>query len=117
MVNDICVAATYALGNDSSADPPRGAVCSGYLLINALALAGTCLLEELAEPIVTPGGSRMILVDEPLHLDVFDQTSMQLAWIIERLDYIANKVGIKWAAQMSRTLRGEKKIYYDLDRS
>ena len=117
MVNDICVAVAYAFGNDSNAAPPKGSVSSGYLIIMALAMAGTCLLDQLAEPIVTPGGSRMIIVDEPLHLDLFNQTSTQLAWIIERIDYIAVKVGIKFAAQISRVLRGEAKVYYDLGRS
>ena len=59
----------------------------------------------------------MILVDQPLHEILFDQTSMQLAWIVERVDYIAEKVGIKWANAISRFLKGEKKIYYDLGRS
>lgn len=117
MVNDICVAAAYAFGNDSAVDPPKGAVSSGYLMVMPLFIAGTCLVEQLAEPIVGPDGSRMILVDEPLHLNLFDQTAIQLAWIIERLDYIAAGVGIRWAAQMSRLLKGESKTYYDLGSS
>ena len=59
----------------------------------------------------------MILVDQPLHLDLFNQTSTQLAWVIERMDYIAQKVGIRWAASMSKFLKGETKIYYDIGRS
>ena len=117
MTADICIAAAYALGNDSSAEPPRGSISSGYMLIMPLCLAGTCLLEQLAEPIVSPGGSRMLLVDEPLHLDHFNQTSTQLAWIVDRVDYIADKIGIKWAHAVGKLLKGENKIYYDLGRS
>ena len=117
MASDICVASAYAFGNDYYAEPAKGSVSSGYLMTMALCIAGTSLLEQLAEPIVTPGGSRMILVDEPLHLDLFNQTSTQLAWVIERMDYIGDKIGIKWANAMSRFLKGESKITYDLGRS
>lgn len=117
MAADICVATAYALGNDNSAEPPRGGVSSGHILINPLALTGTCLLEQLAEPIASPGGSRIIFADAPLHTDLLNQKSVQLAWIIERVDYIAQKIGIKWADAVSSFLRGESKIYYDLGRS
>ena len=117
IVNDICCAAAYVLGNDFSTEPPRGAVSSGLLLITPLYLAGTCLLEQLAEPVVTPGGSRMILANEAMHDNLFNRTSTQLAWIIEHLDYIAGKVGVKYAASIGRLLKGESNIYYDLGRS
>lgn len=117
MASDICIAAAYAFGNDSTADPPKGSVSSGYLLVMPLFLAGTCLLEQLREPLSSPGGTRMIQVSEPVHLDILDQSSTQLAWIIERLDYIANKVGIGWANHMSSFLTGKCKLYFDLGRS
>ena len=117
MTNDICIATAYAIGNDSSADPPKGAVSSGYLLITPLFLAGTYLLEQLATLTVTPGGSRMIHVNEPLHLDLFDTASTQLAWIVERLDYIAYQIGIGWAARMGSLLAGRTPLYFDLGRS
>ena len=117
MASDICTAAAYAFGTDSSALPPRGSVSAGYLMVMPLCVAGTVLLEQLAEPITSPGGSRIILVDQPLHLDLFNQTSTQLAWVIERLDYIANKIGVNWAVAVSRFLKGEKRIYFDIGRS
>jgi len=98
-------------------EPPRDSVSSGCLLIMPLSLAGSCLLEQIAEPILTPGGSRTILIDQPLHTNPLNQTSTQLAWIIERVDYIAQKIGIKWACPVSRFLKGECKVYYDLGRS
>ena len=117
MASDICIAIAYAFGNDPSAEPERGAVSAGYQSVMPLCVAGTCLLEQLADPITSPGGSRMIIVDEPLHTDLFNQTSTQLAWVIERMDYIAKKVGVKWAAAMNKFLKGETKIYYDIGRS
>jgi len=117
MVNEICISTAYALGNDLTLNPPTGAVSDGYLLVMPLTMAGTCLIERMSEPIVTPGGSRMVLVNEALHENIFDERSAQLAWIVERLEYIAAKIGIRWAAQMARLLKGEKRVYYDLGRS
>ena len=117
MASDICIAAAYAFGNDSTAEPPNGAVSMGYLLVMPLFLAGTCLLEQIREPLVSPGGTRTIQINEPVHLDLFDQSSAQLAWIIERLDYVANKVGIGWANNMSSFLAGKCNLYFDLGRS
>jgi hypothetical protein len=136
MASDICIAVAYAFGNDSSAEPTKGSVAAGkillgiilsetsanhtqqgYALIMPLVVAGTCLLEQLADPITSPGGSRMIFADQPLHTDLFNQTSTQLAWVIEKMDYIANKVGVNWAATMSSFLKGQKKVYYDIGRS
>ncbi|KAK5124600.1 hypothetical protein LTR85_001313 [Meristemomyces frigidus] len=117
MATDICVTAAYALSSDNSADPPQGSVSSGYLLITPLCLAALCLIEQLAEPTVSPGGSKIIHINEPLHLDPFNSNSTQLAWIIERVDYIADKIGIKWATAVSKFLKGESKVHYDLGRS
>jgi hypothetical protein len=117
MTAEICVAAAYAFGNDSSAEPPKGSISTGYHLVDPLTLAGSCLLEQLAEPAATPGGSRVIMLDRPLHIDQFNQVSTQLAWVIARLDYIANTVGIQWALVKSRLLKGESRVYYDLSRS
>lgn len=117
MASDICIACAYAFGNDASAEPSRGAMSAGYLLVMPLCVAGTCFLEQLAEPVTSPGGSRMIYIDRPFHTDLFNQTSTQLAWVIERMDYIANKIGINWAAALNKTLKGEKNVWFDLGRS
>ena len=117
MASDICIACANVFGSDVSAEPPRGSVSHSCLLIMPLSVAGTCVIEHLKEPIVTPGGTRTILVDEPLHTNLFDQTSAQLAWVIDRFDYTNDKVGIKWAGAMSRFLKGESHILYDLARS
>lgn len=86
-------------------------------MVLPLLLAGTCLLEELKNPTVSPGGSRMILLDEPFHGNLFDEASNQLTWIIARLDYIADNVGVRWAAVISKVLKGDCKVFYDLARS
>ncbi|KAK3722544.1 hypothetical protein LTR37_002536 [Vermiconidia calcicola] len=117
MVAELCIASAWAFGNDPLAEPTKGSISYSYLMVMGLTVAGTCLLELLALPIRSPDGNRMILVNEPLHTDPFSQTSTQLAWVIERLDYIADKVGIRWAAPMSKFLKGDAKIYFDLSRS
>lgn len=117
IVEEICVAAAHDLGNDQAAKPQKGSVASGLILIISLALAGTCLIEQLAESTVSPGGRRLIHVDRPLHLNPFNQSSTQLAWIIGRIDYIAEKVGVRWASTVNSFLKGESGVYYELCRS
>ena len=117
MTKAICVAAAYAFGDDTSAEPPRGSVSSGYIMTGPLSLAGSCILEQLSEIITSPGGHRIMLVDQPLHTDPYNQLSVQLAWLIQRVEYIANKAGISWGREVSRFLKGEKNMYYDVGRS
>ncbi|KAK5170472.1 uncharacterized protein LTR77_005060 [Saxophila tyrrhenica] len=117
MMADICTAAASLLGNDVASEPARGMLANAYPLVLPLSVAGTCLLQELVQPVLTPEGSRVILLDRPLHLNLFDQRSTQLAWVIDRLDFISGKIGIKWAAAWSRWLRGEDSISYDTARS
>lgn len=117
IVEEICVAAAHDIGNDGSVQPQKGSVASGLMLTMSLLLAGTCLVERLSETTVSPGGRRLIRVDRPLHLDPFNQTSTQLAWIIGRIEYIAEKVGVRWAGTVTRFLRGEAGVWFDVSRS
>jgi hypothetical protein len=117
MATDLLITTATLLGTDPSAEPPASALAKGYAIIEPLSLAGTCLIEQLTEPQVSPGGTRMIVLDEPLHLDLFNPVSTQLAWVVARMDYIAEKIGIKWAAFKSRLLSGQSKVYFDLPRS
>lgn len=122
MVADICIATAYAFGNDAAAEPAQGAVSSGLLLLSPLGLAGTCLLEQLAEVSVSPGGSRIMMVDESIHnnpTNLLEQNSpqSQLCWLIERIDYVAHKVGIGSAACFSRFFRGQGSMFFDIARS
>lgn len=117
MAADICIAVAYAFGNNPSAEPQRGSVSAGCALVMPLCVAGTCMLEQLADPVTSPGGSRLILVDRPMHTDLFNRTSTQLGWVIERMDYIAGKVGVAWAVALNRFLTGEAKVYFDTGRS
>ena len=117
MATDICVAAASVLGASSTSEQVSGSISRGYGLIYPLCLAGTCLLESLAEPTVSPGGSHTILVSEPLHTDPLNHSSTQLAGVIARLDYIEKRIGIRWAASVSRFLRGQTRIFYDLGRT
>lgn len=116
-MDDICAGAAHDLGIDSSNATQRGSVASGLILTMALTLAGTCLIEQLSDPASSPGGRRLIHIDRALHLDAFNQTSTQLAWIIGRIDYVAEKVGIRWASTVSSFLKGEADVYYEICRS
>ncbi|KAK1021319.1 hypothetical protein LTS16_026593 [Friedmanniomyces endolithicus] len=116
MTTDICLAAACVLGDDNIADPPEALIASSYQLVVPLFLGGTCLLEQLAEASVSPGGSRMIFVDEALHARTPNEASIQLAWVIERLDHIG-ALGIRWAFSFSKLLRGHSRVYYDVGRS
>lgn len=117
IVDEISIAAAHEFGNNDSLEPQKGSVASGLILMVALILAGTCLIERLSECTVSPGGGRLVTVDRPLHLDPFDQTSTHLGWIIGRVDYIAEKIGVRWAGTISSFLKGETGVHYDLARS
>lgn len=117
MVNEICVATCSVFGNDNAAQPPSGSVASGQVLLNPLTVAGTCLLETLAETTISPEGNRLILLDRPYHLDPYNQTSTQLAWVVQKVDYLHEKVGIRAARSFSEWLKGEDSEYFDLGRS
>lgn len=117
MVHDICVATSSVFGNDTSAEPPLGSVACGHVLLHPLTVVGTCLLESLAETTSSPGGGRLISLDRPWHLDPYNQASTQLAWVIQKIDYIAEKVGIRAAKSFSDWLKGDDHAYYDVGRS
>lgn len=116
-VSEICIAACSVFGNDNAAEPPQGSVAFGQVLLTPLVTAGTVLLESLAELTISPEGGRLILLDRPYHLDPYNQTSTQLAWIIQKVDYIAEKVGIRCAKSHSEWLQGGDDEYFDIGRS
>ncbi|KAK3073903.1 hypothetical protein LTR53_004085 [Teratosphaeriaceae sp. CCFEE 6253] len=116
MSNNICVAAAYVLGDESMAESARGSIPAGYSLVQPLCLAGTCFVESLVEPSVSSDGSRIILVDQPLHLDPRNQISVRLAAVIARLEMI-DRLGIRWAGSVASFLKGGHRVCYDLARS
>lgn len=117
IVEEISVAAASEFGSDDSQEPQRGSVANGLITIIALTLAGTCLIEQLSEPATGSDGGRVVHINQPLHLDPFDQTSTHLAWLIGRVDYVAEKVGVRWASTVGSFLKGQTSVYYDLSRS
>ncbi|CAK4032487.1 Hypothetical predicted protein [Lecanosticta acicola] len=119
MVADISIASAYAFGNDASVDPAKGAVSSGLLLLSPLGLAGTCLLEQLVEINVSPGGRRIMIVDSSITHRALESRPIgaQLEWVVERIDYLAQRVGIGSAAGFSRFLRGQGCVFFDIARS
>lgn len=117
MTSDICISAAYAFGTDFEDDPPRCSISNGYILILPLSLAGSCLLEKLIEPETLDDGRRILRFTGPVHQDPTNPASTQLAWIIDCLEYIADRIGIHWAKGVAKFLRGEYNIRYDLESS
>ncbi|KAK3647914.1 hypothetical protein LTR22_013527 [Elasticomyces elasticus] len=111
MTDEICTAAASAFGGDDKNSIPRGLV-----FVAPLFLAATCLLEQLAEPLISPGGSRTILIERKYSHDPFSNASLQLAGIIERLDLVS-RLGVRWASSIGRVLSGQVLTIYDLGRS
>ncbi|KAK5114108.1 hypothetical protein LTR62_002677 [Meristemomyces frigidus] len=128
MANEICTAVGQQLNPVSATQearlPSTGAetlapasVAAGFISIWVLEIAGTALLEQLADTSISPGGSRTLVLDRPLHLDPASATSVRLGWVIGRLNMIAEERGILWARAVSEMLAGEKRILYILGRS
>jgi hypothetical protein len=96
MTAEICAAASSILDSPTP-QPEVPALSTTYPFIQPLALAGECLLEQLA--IRTAG------IEKP---DSSDQKSMQLAWVIGKLEWIAETIGVRWAAALAEDL-GERR--------
>lgn len=117
IVDDICASISYALPPGLDADPPHGALSMASSLLLPLMVAGTHCIEQLSSTTITADGRRLVFVTEVVHLNTSDPTSAQLAYIIDRMDYMANVVGLRRAAEVGHFLKGERRVYYDLGRS
>ncbi|KAK4923917.1 hypothetical protein LTR49_008862 [Elasticomyces elasticus] len=116
MTDKICSAAVSVFAEDDTIASARKSIPVGLAFVAPLFLAATCLLEQLAEPLVSPGGSRTILIERPMHKDPLSFASLQLAGVIERLDLI-DRIGVRWSGALSKILSGQVLTIYDLGRS
>lgn len=117
MTSDLCTVIANELGCDTDAAPAQGSVASGLLLAMPLLVAATCMMEQLAESTVSPSGSRLIHCNRALHLDPFNSSSTQLAWMVGRMDFISQTIGVRWAGAGSSFVKGNTDLCYDLCRS
>lgn len=116
-VDDICASVLYALPRGPNKEPPPGSLSMASTLLLPLMVAGTHCIEQLSDPMLTADGRRVVFVAEALHRDESNATSAQLAYIIDKVDYIANEIDLRRAAEVGSFLKGERRVYYDLGRS
>jgi hypothetical protein len=105
LTDDICATIPVSLGH---AEPAYSSTCvliTAYNSIWPLFFAGTCILERIGRAAgkSAPGSS-----------SASSAAMAQLAWILERFDYISKELGLRWADGVAATLRGDFKIHDDI---
>ena len=107
MTDEICSAIPAQLG---TAPEPYNSPCviiTAYASIWPLFFAGTCALERVGKEV-----SQGLLQGK---FQSFEQTTSapaaQAAWVIGRLHYISDTVGLKWADGVAAILKGDFGVY------
>lgn len=102
MTDDICATIPVALGHASPAYSSSCVLITAYASVWPLFFAGSCALERVGP------GAWSILMGEPMPLGIKpNAAAAQAMWIMNRLEYISKKVGLKWADGVLATLRGD----------
>lgn len=104
LTDEICATVPCSLG---FATPARNSACvlmTAYSSIWPLFIAGTCALERLGvrswkEAVA---GTRQS-----------SAATAQMAWILDRMDHISAKVGLRWAKAIAATLKGDFSLHDD----
>ncbi|KAF2169191.1 hypothetical protein M409DRAFT_64939 [Zasmidium cellare ATCC 36951] len=100
MADEICLAIPTQLGHASPAYNSPCILITAYMSIWPLFFAGTCALERIGTN----------AWKEAMSGDLLPTTSAaasQASWVIGRMQYISQHVGIHWADGVAATLRGE----------
>lgn len=109
MTDEICLAVPAALGHASPATNSPCVLITAYASIWPLFFAGTCALER------TGSGAWSILKGEALPPgQTASAAAAQATWIMGRLDYISQSVGLRWADGVAATLRGDFMVPHKL---
>lgn len=105
MTDEICKTIPAVLGHASPAFNSSCVLVTAYAGIWSLFFAGTTLIERVGED------AKYVLYDLPAPSGK-PQTAAyaQLGWIMGRLRYISQEVGLKWADGIASILRGEVKM-------
>ena len=114
ITDDICAATACSIPIEPGAEPPAGTLAAVMDLLLPLMVAGTHCIEMLSPAIVPSDGRRVVVVADPLHENPCNPLSTQLAYIVDRVDYIAGSVGFRPAIGVSKFLKGERRVCYDL---
>lgn len=107
MTDEICGAIPSQLGNAFPAYNSPCPTITGYNSIWPLFFAGSCALERVPSPtqgnVVSSGTNRN-----------GSAAAAQASWIVGRMDYISNCLGIKWAYGVAAMLRGDFRVQQDV---
>ena len=105
LTDDICATIPVSLGHAQPAYSSTCILITAYNSIWPLFFAGTCVLERIGQ-------------SAGKNIHQFNSTSSaamaQLAWILERFDFISKELGLRWADGVAATLRGDFKIHDDI---
>ncbi|KAK5115248.1 hypothetical protein LTR62_001448 [Meristemomyces frigidus] len=110
MTDEICAGIPCQLGHRiSPGQTSSSALMSAYASIWPLFFAGTCALERIGQTRWESFTDRPDSVTHP-----GSAASAQAAWLLSRLDYIADHIGLRWASGIAAALRGDFTMHTDL---
>ena len=108
LTDEICATIPACLGHASPAFNSPCVLITAYASIWPLFFAGTCTLERVGS------GAWSILMGQRVPSgDATSSAAAQAMWIMGRLDYISQSVGLKWADGVAATLRGDFRVLDD----
>ncbi|KAK4552033.1 hypothetical protein LTR86_010710 [Recurvomyces mirabilis] len=111
MTDEICAGVPHQLGHTKAEQMPSSALMSAYAAIWPIFFAGTCALERLGH---TQWESFNQSPEEVIKQSPQSAAAAQAAWLLSRLDYISNSVGLRWASGIASALRGDFTLHSDL---
>ncbi|KAK5126023.1 hypothetical protein LTR85_011378 [Meristemomyces frigidus] len=114
MTDEICAGTPSQLGHASPAYNSPCVLISAYASIWPLFFAGTCALERVSSSAWTTIRKGNDPNSTPEATLQTSYATAQAAWIIGRLDYISEHVGLRWASGIAAVLKGDFRIHEDL---
>ena len=106
MTDEICLGLPSNLGHASPAFNSPCVLITAYSSIWPLFFAGTCALER-----VGPGAYSILTGQSAPSSHGSSAAWAQANWIVGRLYYISEHIGLKWADGIAATLRGDFNIH------
>lgn len=100
LADDICASIPACLGHATAGYNSACVLVTAYAAIWPLYFAATCVLERIGHGAWTP--------EPPARTHT--AAHAQATWILGRLDYVSQHIGLKWADSVSAPLRGEFQV-------
>lgn len=107
LTDDICATIPVQLGHSSPAYSSPCVLITAYGSIWPLFFAGTCAFERVGQSSVSFSNG------EP-RLTQTSAAAAQAMWLLDRLKYVSEVVGLKWADGVAATLKGDFHVYETL---